>query len=177
MINGRLAILFTCAVIGASGWLAACSKGKDATAPQTSLPAATRADIDKVVSAYELVREALAEDRADVRLQSATLADAAQASSEAAPQSLREPLEELSSAARQLAEIESGDLNAARSGFGQVSRALIAVLSAEPSLQRGRYVYECPMAKGYKKWVQVSEAVSNPYMGSEMLECGTEAEF
>jgi hypothetical protein len=33
------------------------------------------------------------------------------------------------------------------------------------------------MAKGYKKWVQVSEAVSNPYMGSEMLECGTEAEF
>ena len=58
-----------------------------------------------------------------------------------------------------------------------MSRALIAVLSAEPSLQQGRHVYECPMAKGYKKWVQVSEGVSNPYMGTDMLQCGTEADF
>ena len=60
---------------------------------------------------------------------------------------------------------------------GSPGASLIAVLSSEPSLQQSRHVYECPMAKGYKKWVQVSEGVSNPYMGSAMPQCGVEADF
>ena len=90
---------------------------------------------------------------------------------------MRDPLEDLSSAADRLARVERGDLDAAREAFGELSRALIALLSEDPSLQEGRYVYECPMVDGYKKWVQVSEGTSNPYMGRKMLECGTEAGF
>jgi hypothetical protein len=33
------------------------------------------------------------------------------------------------------------------------------------------------MAKGYKKWVQVAEEASNPYMGREMVQGGTEIAF
>jgi hypothetical protein len=30
------------------------------------------------------------------------------------------------------------------------------------------------MARGYKKWVQESAVLRNPYWGKEMLECGRE---
>jgi hypothetical protein len=33
------------------------------------------------------------------------------------------------------------------------------------------------MAKGYKKWVQTSEKVSNPYMGKTMGQCGSKTEM
>jgi Cu(I)/Ag(I) efflux system membrane fusion protein len=130
-----------------------------------------------VVSAYDTVRGSLAQDRSDVSAQALTLADAAQAAAASAPDRLRRPLEDLAGASRRLAGLEGNDLAGARSAFGDASRALISVLSAEPSLQQGRHVYECPMARGYKKWVQVAEEASNPYMGREMLQCGTEIAF
>ena len=63
-------------------------------------------------------------------------------------------------------------LEAGREAFSEVSKRLIAWLSAEPALTRGRYVFECPMAKAYPKWIQQSETVSNPYMGAAMDTCG-----
>jgi threonine/homoserine/homoserine lactone efflux protein len=36
------------------------------------------------------------------------------------------------------------------------------------------HVFECPMAKGYKRWVQPTDELENPYMGQEMLTCGSE---
>jgi Cu(I)/Ag(I) efflux system membrane fusion protein len=177
MKNGLLAILLAASLITASSSLCACSKGQDRSSAQSSLPAATRARIDQVVSEYEVIREALAEDRGDVGAPSRALADSARSAAETAPEPVRGPLEDLASAARRLAEVKSGDVGESRAAFGEVSRALISVLSSDASLQRGRHVYECPMAKGYKKWVQVSESKSNPYMGREMLQCGTETDF
>ncbi|MBW2507616.1 MAG: DUF3347 domain-containing protein [Deltaproteobacteria bacterium] len=177
MINRRSAPVLVCILAAATGSLCACSKGKDRAASQSSLPAATRASVEEAVSAYEAVREALADDRSDVTAKSEALADAARRGAAGAPEPLRDPLEDLSSAADRLARVERGDLDAAREAFGELSRALIALLSEDPSLQEGRYVYECPMVDGYKKWVQVSEGTSNPYMGRKMLECGTEAGF
>jgi len=177
MINRRSAAVLVCILAAATGSLCACSKGKDRAASQSSLPAATRASVEEAVSAYEAVREALADDRSDVTAESQALADAARRGTAGAPEPLRHPLEDLSGAADRLARVESGDLDAAREAFGELSRTLIALLSKDPSLQEGRYVYECPMVDGYKKWVQVSEGTSNPYMGSKMLECGTEAGF
>jgi hypothetical protein len=154
-----------------------CSKSREAVPEPSTLPAETGARIDEAVAAYDVVRGALAEDRGDVKTPATKLADAAGLASASAPDTVRRPLEELSSAAQRLAGLDGTDLIGAREAFGDVSRALISVLSAEPSLQQGRHVYECPMAKGYKKWVQVSEGVSNPYMGTDMLQCGTEADF
>jgi hypothetical protein len=177
MMNGRPAVLLACAAIGVASIFIGCSKSREADSEPSTLPAETGARIDEAVAAYDVVRGALAEDRGDVKTPATTLAAAARLGSASAPENLRQPLDELSSAAQRLAGLESADLSEARKAFGDVSQALIAVLSAEPSLQQGRQVYECPMAKGYKKWVQVSEGVSNPYMGSDMLQCGTEAGF
>lgn len=177
MMNGRPAVLLACAAIAVASIFIGCSKSREAVPKPSTLPAETSARIDEAVAAYDVVRGALAEDRGDVKTSATELADAARLASASAPATVRRPLEELSSAAQRLAGLESADLSEARKAFGDVSQALIAVLSAEPSLQQGRHVYECPMAKGYKKWVQVSEGVSNPYMGTDMLQCGTEADF
>jgi len=176
-MNGRPAVLLACAAIGAASVFIGCSKNREAAPKPSTLPAETGARIDEAIAAYDVVRGSLAEDRGDVKMPATKLADAALLAAESAPDRVRRPLEELSSAARGLAGLETTDLGAARKAFGDVSQALIAVLSAEPSLQDGRHLYECPMAKGYKKWVQLSEGVSNPYMGTDMLQCGTEADF
>ncbi|MGB5366286.1 MAG: hypothetical protein WBN15_04845 [Polyangiales bacterium] len=177
MMNGRPAVLLAFAAIGVASIFIGCSKSREAVPEPSTLPAETSARIDEAVTAYDVVRGALADDRGDVKTSATELADAARLAAASAPDNVRRPLEELSSAAQRLAGLESADLSEARKAFGDVSQALIAVLSAEPSLQQGRHVYECPMAKGYKKWVQVSEGVSNPYMGTDMLQCGTEADF
>ena len=74
--------------------------------------------------------------------------------------------------ARALSEVD-GDAEAVRTAFGETSRPLVAVLAAAPSLSKGMYVFECPMASGYQKWIQTDSEISNPYMGSRMLTCGS----
>jgi len=49
------------------------------------------------------------------------------------------------------------DLKVARAAFGEISEHLVAVLAADKALASGQHVFECPMAAGYKKWVQPSE--------------------
>lgn len=69
----------------------------------------------------------------------------------------------------------ASNLNAARDSFGEVSRHVIALLASDKALARGQFVFECPMVSGYKKWVQPSEDLQNPYMGKRMLACGGES--
>jgi len=67
------------------------------------------------------------------------------------------------------------ELPAARKAFGDLSKALIASLdqAAKKGTDVGTvYVFECPMAKPYGKWLQAEDAIGNPYYGSEMLTCG-----
>jgi Cu(I)/Ag(I) efflux system membrane fusion protein len=66
----------------------------------------------------------------------------------------------------------AGDIKAARLAFGDVSKAVITMLVADPALRTGRFLMMCPMAPGYQRWVQTSSKLTNPYFGSEMLECG-----
>ena len=176
MMNARPIVLLAWVAICTASLLG-CSNSQKAPLPESSLPAATMANIAEVLSAYESVRGALASDKSDVRAQALELASAARSSVESVPEGLRQPLEELSGASQRLAELDGTDLRRARSAFGDVSRELIALLTAEPGLQKGLWVYDCPMAEGYSLWVQADEKVSNPYMGSEMLQCGKVAEF
>ncbi len=164
--------------IGVCSLLCACSKSEP-VAPETQppVPAVTLEGIEKAISSYEEIAKALAEDRANVRVQALTLAGAAQAALTTAPEALQKPLADLSAASQHLATLAVDDVAEARDAFGDVSQAMISLLSAAPSLREGLHVFECPMAKGYQKWVQSDEAVSNPYMGSEMPQCGTPAHF
>jgi len=176
MIDRRPTVLLASAAL-AAGLLLGCSKSQDAAPAPSSLAASARASIGEAVSAYEAIRRSLANDQGNVSTQARALADAVRTALASAPTALRQPLEDLSSASERLAALAGNDLDAARKAFGDVSRALISVLSADSGLQQHRHVYECPMAKGYKKWVQVTEGVGNPYMGNEMLKCGTEVAF
>jgi hypothetical protein len=63
------------------------------------------------------------------------------------------------------------DLKSARASFKPLSDSLIKYL-ADNKAGKGLYheAY-CPMVKA--SWLQKSKEISNPYMGSEMLTCGT----
>lgn len=69
----------------------------------------------------------------------------------------------------------AADLEAARKGFADLSKAMIAAVEA--ASKRGEtlpelYIFECPMAKPYGRWLQETSEVGNPYKGQQMLKCG-----
>lgn len=61
------------------------------------------------------------------------------------------------------------DIKAARTAFGPLSEAVIAVVKADPSAHDVKLAY-CPMANA--SWLQKEEKIRNPYYGSSMLTCG-----
>ena len=67
----------------------------------------------------------------------------------------------------------TADLKVVRVAFGELSRGVVGAIAADPTLQVGRFLYQCPMAKGYQRWVELKPRMENPYMGSRMLECGS----
>ncbi len=71
----------------------------------------------------------------------------------------------------------AADIEVARLAFGDASRAYITLLSKDAELAKGKHAFRCPMAKGYKKWVQLTPELENPYMGQRMLECGGPVEM
>ena len=168
---------------------AACSKSGDkakpadepagddvATRPQTpaeKAPATTAGDgaatMDALLVEYEAVREKLAADTgAGVADHAKTIA----ATARALP--ARPELAELATAADKLAATDAGDLEALRLAFGEVSKPLVALAEADPELSKDLHTFECPMAKGYKRWIQPDAKLENPYMGQKMLACGSE---
>lgn len=70
---------------------------------------------------------------------------------------------------------EAKDVDGARKSFGDLSKALIAAL--QTAQKKGEklpevYIFECPMAKPYGRWLQETKEIANPYMGKKMLQCG-----
>ena len=61
------------------------------------------------------------------------------------------------------------DLTKARAAFGLLSDAVIGY-AREVGLGELRLAF-CPMAR--KSWIQEDGFISNPYHGSEMLDCGS----
>jgi hypothetical protein len=126
-----------------------------------------------VLDAYESIRADLASDQEPATSRYADLASAVRRAANDYDGTAQESLIELATAADAITDGAVPGLPDARLQFGKVSEPLIAFLSSQPELAEGRFVFECPMAKGYPKWVQASEAASNPYMGTEMASCGT----
>ena len=133
--------------------------------------------IASVLKSYEAIRAKLAADQAPQRSHYEELAtEARQAAHEQSGQG-QQALVDLSEAAQEAAVRATQELAEARRQFGEISAPLIGFLSAKPELARGRFVFECPMAKGYPKWVQAAETASNPYMGTQMASCGTASDW
>lgn len=151
-----------------------CSKEKDTQQPAAETPA--KSGYDALLRDYETIRAALASDEAaKVPAAAAALATSAEQALGGASAAAKPHVQGVVSASRGLEQAGASDIAKLRTAFGELSQHVVGLLAAEPSLQAGRYVFECPMVKGYRKWVQTKEAIENPYMGKEMLVCGSAA--
>lgn len=129
-----------------------------APAPQAGAPAKT--EHPPIVLAYDALREALAVDDLDLAKAKA------------------KELAAISGAPEKLVQVATDfdkmpNFDTARVAFGEISRAYITHLAANPDLARGLIAFRCPMAEVYQLWVQLDEPMRNPYMGKRMLECGS----
>jgi hypothetical protein len=141
--------------------------------PSAAVPAGPRG---VVLTRYESIRAALADDNgAAIAAHLGPLRAAVAALSAdkgAGAGDLQKGLDGLAAAAAPK-EGAAVDLKAARLAFGELSRGLVALVAADAALQAGRFLFECPMARGYQRWVQTTPQMKNPYMGKRMLECGS----
>lgn len=179
------------AVLGLAALAAACSKdaknepakagpaatGDPATDPSGPAAAAPANAADQaptlqaVFAEYEAIRSALANDTGTgVAAHASRIAELARGlGPDASPR-----LPAVAEAAAKLAAADQGDLAALRVAFGDLSRELVAVMESDAALAAGYHTFECPMAKGYGRWIQPTAELENPYMGQKMLACGSE---
>jgi Cu(I)/Ag(I) efflux system membrane fusion protein len=146
--------------------------------PAEDWPVSVDAPLETALAAYEEARGLLAADRLDGlaararRLAAALRAADAALSTAGTGEAARPLLDEGARAADSLA--AATDLAVARRAFGEVSRFLMPVAAADEELVEGLWPYECPMvADGFGEWFQPGDDMANPYMGEEMLTCGT----
>jgi hypothetical protein len=190
-MNAR-SISLSLAVIAAAALAAACSKESKEAAPEPSAPdvstgapdpdenaptpePAGEAELETVLAHYEAIRALLAADQGEgVADRAKQLEAAAATAGPVGGEEARPHLTALAAAARELAAVEASDLDAMRLAFGELSRPMVALHQADEELAARYHVFECPMAKGYKRWVQPTDELENPYMGQEMLTCGSE---
>lgn len=144
--------------------------------PPINLPEPARGALERALAAYDVARSSLARGRLEGALPAARqMAEALRAARGAVGESGREIgtcLEHGVGASEQLA--SASDLAGARSAFGELSRFLIAVVSLDPGLRSGRHLFECPMTETFNLWLQAESEIANPYLGPEMLTCGSE---
>ncbi|MDX2089698.1 MAG: efflux RND transporter periplasmic adaptor subunit [Kofleriaceae bacterium] len=144
------------------------------TLPAFALPAPALEAVRRAFDATERVRADLAADRLDglaaPARETAQALRATQATLANAPAEIVDCIRQAVGAAERLA--GATDLEAARRSFGDLNRLLIALAAADPRLQESWHVFRCPMAEGFKEWIQRSPALENPYMGQSMPTCG-----
>lgn len=172
----RLGAILACT--GIWGLLAACSDSASANPSGTTAVSANAKEVaatpHPVLDAYEAVRAHLAADQLNEAVSaSGTIAKNASAAVTSAGAAPTAALEAIEAAAKSMSEMQGKNARDVRKQFGELSQALVHWLSTTPELAQGRYAFECPMAQGYKKWVQVTPAMANPYMGKRMLKCGS----
>ena len=154
------------------------AKKEDKTPPATDdkAPKAASADfVATIMKPYEDCRALLAADKGEGIAECAkAMSDAAKAASVSAPDGAKESLASIATAADALAAAGADDIGKVRALYGEVSKPVVAMLTAMPEAAKDYHVFECPMAKGYKRWAQADKKMANPYMGTKMLECGSE---
>jgi len=135
---------------------------------------------EQLLASYENVRARLAKDDAagisdDVqRLETAATQAVSSAGASAAAQ---EKFRAVGTAAKALRGMNKTNADEVRKSFGELSRHVVALVASVPRLQQGRFVFSCPMAQGYQKWVQTKAQLDNPYMGTRMLACGSASDW
>ena len=136
--------------------------------PSSKAPAGVKSD--PVISAYLQLANELSKDRAVTPTAVSAFAGAARELAGVAGDA--KPAVEAVVHAAEL--LQDKPLKIQRETFKKLSEALIEltrVIAPTNALGPKLYVLHCPMAEA--RWIQNSEDITNPYYGSEMLECGS----
>lgn len=161
--------------LGQAGDRSATNELEEPPLPPIALPEPALEALRRAFEATERVRRELAADRLDgVAAPAREVAQAIRAARDA----LKTPASEVADClGRAIAAAElvstATDIAVARRAYGDLNMYLIALAAADPRLQEGWHVFRCPMAGGFKKWLQRSPALENPYMGQAMATCGS----
>lgn len=156
---------------------ASSSENGPAAAPMQYPPVAYDA-LRAAMDALDRARSALASDDVGrITAEGRMLADALHAIAAALPSGSPEQsrASDAAEASDRLANTKT--LDDARKAFADVSNKVIALAAADPRLQQGWHVFECPMFEGHPRWLQHAPAPQNPYMGTKMPACGTESSW
>ena len=131
---------------------------------------AIQGQVDSIVKSYLVVQKALAADKTDgVSDELGKIHTAAAALADSSDGKLREQAKALAAHS----DVKVKDLKGARASFKPLSNdaiALVQIMPQSASIAPELYDVNCPMVKA--NWLQPSKDVANPYMGSEMLDCG-----
>lgn len=128
-------------------------------------------------AATEEIRIALSQDRVDVIPAAVTRVQAGLAVLDGVtlPEPVRATLRAAAASARNLESVDSAV--SARRPYAALSRALFGLAEADPRLQEGWHAFSCPMAEDFPKWFQGHQEIENPYMGQQMLACGSASDW
>jgi multidrug efflux pump subunit AcrA (membrane-fusion protein) len=159
---------------------AGAEKGKnEKTPPAVTVPLSSgqKQIMSGIIDAYLRIHQALiAEAISGVASNAKTLSDLVSRLRLTDPQGklgeLTEPM------TKTVEGLSSGDLNKARDAFAPLSRILVAYVKGtgrEAAHAAGIKIFYCPMKK--EPWLQKDTAVKNPYLGKNMILCGTEIKY
>jgi hypothetical protein len=143
------------------------------------LPDAVLESLRAALGTYEEMRGDLAADRLEgIRAGALRVAGALRAALPGDAEltgSVPAVIEEAAEIAEAMA--EAGDLAAARADFGELSRRVLLLAGHDRRLVEGWQVFACPMADGFGKWIQPTDELDNPYMGTAMPRCGAPSDW
>ena len=133
--------------------------------------------LNSMFAATEEIRIALSQDRVDViptavvqiRTNLLALSDGS------LPENIRTTIDSVESIIEELKNAESAI--SARKPYAALSQVLFGLAEVDHRLQKGWRPFFCPMAEGFPKWFQGHHEIENPYMGQQMLACGTASDW
>jgi RND family efflux transporter MFP subunit len=140
------------------------------------LPKGAQTLYEPVIAAYLTIQKQLAQDKFDPSsvTQLRESVQAAKKSDVHPPERANDYEQRVGALLITSEEFKPANLDEARVTFGKLSAALIALLTEfPPPLERAVQVMNCPMwDKSPANWVQATEQVENPFMGTKMASCG-----
>ena len=164
-VGGRVLAPTDATAQGVETRVVAAAEGSNERAP------AVRQHVDSVAKSYLTVQKLLAQDKMDgVGAELKKIRDAAAALAESGKGEVQAQAKTLA----KHADVQPKNLKDARAAFKPLSSAVIGLVKVvPPSAEAAPELYEatCPMAKA--NWLQETKEIRNPYMGQEMLECGS----
>lgn len=137
------------------------------------LQARAAASLDDVLNGYRDVASALSKDNfSDAALQAGKLTVVSQ-DLVAVGGALAPYYKKIAFGAKAMA--ASTKETELRSEMSALSEGAVNLVKLTPAIQAKWQLYKCPMVVGaFGFWIQpVGDRMANPYMGSEMLQCGT----